>query len=185
MIFEKFIAFLILIIISPLLLILSCLVYFSDGLPIFFIQERVGKKGKIFKLFKFRTMKKNTPELPTNDFIHSNQFLIKYGKKLRKYSLDELPNLFNIIRGDLSFIGYRPAIKSQIYLNKKRKLYGIYKNKPGITGLAQISGRDNLDDKSKLIYEIKYLNNKSLYLDIRILILTLLMIFYPKNIKSL
>ena len=129
-------------------------------------------------------MKNNTPEISTNYFNDYDKFLLKYGKILRKYSLDELPNIFNIFLGNLRFIGYRPALEQQYFLNKKRKKIGILNYYPGLTGLAQVSGRDNLSDNEKIKYEKEYIENKSFMLQIRIIILTLIMLIKPKNIKG-
>ncbi len=181
---DRIISLIVLIFICPFLLIISLIIYFSDGFPILFIQSRIGKNGKKFKLFKFRTMKNNTPEISTNDLNNYKKYLLKHGKILRKYSLDELPNVLNIFLGNLRFIGYRPALKKQYFLNKKRKELGIFNFYPGLTGLAQVSGRDKLSDAEKIKYEKEYIENKSFMLKLRIIILTLIMFIKPKNVKE-
>ena len=184
MFFEKLFSLSIIIILLPILFLISFIIYLSDGFTIIYKQDRIGLNGKVFKIFKFRTMKNNTPLLSTNEFINYSNYLIKGGSFIRRYSLDEIPNIFNIMLGDLSFIGYRPALKTQKILNKKRMQLGILNNKPGITGLAQISGRDSLNDLQKIDYELKYISEKSFILKMRILFLTFLMLVKPNNIKA-
>jgi len=129
-------------------------------------------------------MKNNTPEISTKNFNNYDKYLLKCGKILRKYSLDELPNIFNIFLGNLKFIGYRPALEQQYFLNEERKKIGILNYHPGLTGLAQVSGRDNLSDSEKIKYEKEYFENKSFMLQLRIIILTFLVFIKPNNIKG-
>ena len=132
---------------------------------------------------KFRTMKLNTPDVATHLLKDSSQYITKVGFFLRKKSLDELPQLWSILKGDMTLIGPRPALYNQYDLINLRKTYGIHKLKPGITGLAQISGRDALTIKQKVDFDLKYLNEKSLILDMKIICLTLLKVFGSEGIK--
>ena len=179
---SKLFAFIILILLLPVMFIIVFIIVVEDGMPFVHFQKRIGYKNKTFMIFKFRTMKKNCPIVPT-DLLNGDKFLLKSGKILRKLSLDEIPNLFNIIRGEMKFIGPRPAILSQKKLIALRSKAGIHNLFPGISGLAQINGRDNLNDIEKVYYDKKYLYNKSLFLDFKIFVLTFIKIFKFDYIK--
>jgi len=140
--FNRIVAFILLIIIFPVFLIISFFILIEDGFPIFFIQKRVGVNHSFFNIYKFRSMKKNTPNVATHLLTNPEQYLLKIGKFLRKSSLDELPNLINIVRGEMVFVGPRPALYNQDDLMALRVATGVSKLKPGITGWAQINGRD-------------------------------------------
>ena len=171
----------ILILIIPILIVSIYLKIDSSG-PVFFLSKRVGKRKKIFLMPKFRTMINGTKEVETAQFKDVNR-ITNFGKILRKYSLDEIPQFFSVIVGDMSIVGPRPCLESQINLINLRDQNNIYSLKPGITGLAQISGRDNLELEEKVKYEIFYKNNQSFFLDLKILILTIFKILQTKNIK--
>lgn len=135
------------------MLILSVLIFIDDPGPIFFTQKRVGLHKKNFKLYKFRSMKMSTPhDMPTHLLTNPEQYITKVGGFLRKYSLDELPQIFNIFSGKMSIIGPRPALWNQDDLIAERDKYGANDIKPGLTGWAQINGRDaiEIEDKAKL-----------------------------------
>lgn len=143
------------IIFSPLICILivllRCLYLFFDGKPIIFKSDRVGVNGKVFTMYKFRTMFLDTPLVESAHLINPACHTTKFGSFLRKTSLDELPQIFNIISGKMAFVGPRPALPSQHSLTKARLDAGILWSKPGVTGLAQVNGRDVLNKrKSKL-----------------------------------
>ncbi len=180
---SRIIALFILFIIFPLLLLISFLIILDDGFPFLFFQKRVGKNNKFFKIVKFRTMKNNTPDIPTHQLAISKNLFIKCGFFLRKYSLDELPQLFNIIKGDLNFIGPRPALHNQKDLIDLRAEYGIDKLKPGITGWSQVNGRDSLSIKEKVELDNFYLINRSPYLSFIILYKTFIQLIKPKNVS--
>ena len=165
------------------MLVVSFIILIDDGLPVIFRQKRIGLNNKNFKIYKFRTMKRDTPDIPTDMISKKNIAYLKTGEFLRKYSIDELPQLWNIIKGDLVFIGPRPALHNQIDLKEIRQKKGIHKLKPGVTGWAQVNGRDSLSLIDKVEMDYYYLKNKSLILDIKILVLTLFRILIPKNIK--
>ena len=139
--------------ISPLLLCIALLVIFSDGFPFWYSQKKYGLNNKIFNLYKFRTMKRNTPLKATENFDNADNFIIMGGHFLRKLSLDELPQFFNVIKGDMNFIGPRPSLtKNEDIIYNLRKQKGIHKIKPGITGWAQVNGRDlnSFEEKGRI-----------------------------------
>lgn len=177
----SFSLFLFLIIIFPLLIVCFLIKLDSRG-PALNISKRIGKNKKVFKMFKFRTMRLDTPIINSNDLKDPNLYITKFGKKLRKYSIDELPQIINILLGDMSFVGPRPSLENQLDLIKKRDLHSIHTLTPGLTGLAQINGRDNLTLDKKVEYDNFYLLNKSLLLDVKILFKTIILVFNSKDI---
>jgi O-antigen biosynthesis protein WbqP len=181
--FDKFFALLFLILFSPIFLIIIFIIYFEDGYPIFFSQKRVGITNTYFYIYKFRTMKKNTPNLPTHLLKNPDFYLLKSGKFLRKTSLDELPNFFNILKGQMVFIGPRPALYNQYDLITLRTNNGIDKLMPGITGWAQVNGRDELSIKNKVNLEKEYLEKKSIYFNIKIIFKTFYNVLIRKGIN--
>ena len=148
-----------------------------------FQQKRVGLNNKQFWIYKFRTMLNNTPDIATHLMDENTGFVTRSGRILRKYSLDELPQLFNIILGDIAFIGPRPALYNQYDLIKIRTESGIQLIMPGITGWAQVNGRDELNLYQKVEMDLFYRNNMSVYLDVKILFLTLYGAFIRKYIN--
>lgn len=180
---QRLIAILILILISPLYFLIAILILIEDGFPIHFKQKRPGKNHVMFNFYKFRSMKKNTPNVATHLLKNPQQYLLNVGKLLRKYSLDELPNLINIAKGEICFVGPRPALYNQYDLIKMRTERGIHKLKPGLTGWAQINGRDEISIEKKVELEYWYLQNKTIMLDIKIFILTFWKVFFGSNIS--
>jgi len=170
--FDRLLAFLMLLCLSPVFLIVMILIFFDDGMPIFFTQKRVGVNYSFFKLYKFRTMKKNTPNVATHLLENPRQYLLKIGGLLRKISLDELPNLINIIRGEMVFVGPRPALYNQDDLMLLRVNAGVSHLKPGLTGWAQINGRDEISLEEKVALEKEYLEKKSFIFDVKIFFMT-------------
>lgn len=159
------------------------IVLFSDGFPIFFRQKRIGINNNEFRIYKFRTMKKNTPDVATDQLKNPEEYLIRCGFFLRKYSLDELPQIINVINGTLNFIGPRPALHNQkdlIILRTKKKIHSIL---PGITGWAQVNGRDSLDIFEKVRMDYYYLIKQSFLLDLKIIFLTIYKVINSENIK--
>jgi O-antigen biosynthesis protein WbqP len=134
-----------LIILSPVLLIVSLAIYIDDPGPVIFKQDRIGKNKTIFKLHKFRSMKLNTPDIPTHLLSDPGQYITRVGKFIRKVSLDELPQIYDILIGKMSIIGPRPALWNQDDLVAERDKYGANDVLPGLTGWAQINGRDELE----------------------------------------
>jgi O-antigen biosynthesis protein WbqP len=179
----RLIAFLLLIFLFPLFIIISFLILLEDGFPIYFTQKRVGVDSTFFKIYKFRSMKKNTPNVATHLLINPDQYLLKIGKFIRKTSLDELPNLINIIKGEMVFVGPRPALFNQDDLMEFRLATGVSKLKPGITGWAQINGRDELSIADKVKLEQEYMYKKSILFDIEIIIKTFTNVLFSKGIS--
>lgn len=169
---DIFISLIFLIIFSPIFVIFSIFIKLTSDGPVFFTQQRIGKNNELFKLYKFRTMKVGTPNVATDKLKDAESYLTAVGKILRKTSLDELPQLINILKGDMTFVGPRPALYNQYNLKELRTKEGVHKLLPGITGWAQINGRDHNDDVQKTTLDKYYLENKSFNLDIKILIMT-------------
>jgi O-antigen biosynthesis protein WbqP len=171
-------AFIGLILLSPIFLILIILIKLDSKGPIFFKQKRIGRHKKHFNILKFRTMKIDTPkDTPTHLLKNPDQYITRLGRFLRKSSLDELPQIINILKGDMSTIGPRPALWNQYDLIEERDKYSVHKLYPGITGYAQIKGRDTLPIPDKAKLDGYYVSNISLLLDIKIFILTFISIF--------
>ena len=143
----------------------------SEG-PALYWSDRIGKDNTIFRMPKFRTMRVNTPEVATHLLTSSDQHLTSVGKMLRKFSLDELPQLVSVLKGDMSFVGPRPALYNQDDLVELRTKKGIHKLVPGITGWAQVNGRDELPIPVKVEFDEYYLKHRSFVFDLRILFLT-------------
>ena len=161
-----------LILLSPIFFLVSLFIYFEDGFPIFFRQKRVGINYSFFQIYKFRTMKMGTPNVATHLLDNPAQYLLRIGGFLRKLSFDELPNLINIVKGEMVFVGPRPALYNQDNLMELRVEAGVDKLKPGITGWAQINGRDEISIEEKVAYEKEYLERKSFLFDWQIIIKT-------------
>ena len=157
-----------LIIMLPIMVFASLLIFVEDGLPIFFRQERLGKNKKIFTIYKIRTMKNDAPQLGTHAV--SKNFLLKIGKFIRKIKLDEFPQLINVVIGDINLVGPRPGLVTQEILSSERDKKNIFNIKPGVTGLAQILGYDMSDPKKLSEVDLIYMKNKSKYVDLIILL---------------
>ena len=172
-----------LILLSPLFLLVEILIKLDSKGPIIFKQIRIGKNSKPFYIYKFRSMKIDAPNLSTEEFINASDFTTKVGKFIRKTSIDELPQLVNILKGDMSIVGPRPVIEREVRLLEIRKECNVDSILPGITGLAQINGRDNIDDYEKVKYDFEYLSKRNLVLDIKIIINTVLKVAKSEGIK--
>ncbi len=154
------------IVLLPLLLTLAIVIKTTSPGPILFKQKRIGKDNKHFYIYKFRSMRNDTPkDMPTHLLENPDQYITKVGKFMRKTSLDELPQLFNILKGEMAVIGPRPSLPNQYDLNKLRDENGASTVKPGLTGLAQISGRDELEIDVKASLDGEYVKNMSFLLD--------------------
>jgi O-antigen biosynthesis protein WbqP len=180
---DRFLAFFLLILFFPIILIVALAILFEDGFPVFFTQKRVGINYSFFHIYKFRSMKKNTPNVATHLLTNPEQYLLKIGKFIRKTSLDELPNLINIIKGDMVFVGPRPALYNQDDLMALRVAAGVEKLKPGITGWAQINGRDDISIEKKVQFEKEYLHKKSFLFDVEIIIKTFTNVLFIKGVS--
>lgn len=164
---DVFLSFCGLLSLSPLFLILILAIKVDDPGPAFFKQKRVGNHKELFELYKFRSMKVDTPDLPTHLLENPQQYISKVGAFLRKTSLDELPQLWNILKGDMSIIGPRPALWSQEDLIAERDKYGANDVRPGLTGWAQINGRDELEIPVKARLDGDYIENMSFWFDVK------------------
>lgn len=172
----------VLILIIPMALI-GLLVRLTSSGPIFYWSDRVGQDNKIFRMPKFRSMQIDTPAVATHLLKEPNNFLTPIGSLLRKSSLDELPQLWSIFKGDMSFVGPRPALYNQFDLIALRKDAGVDKLLPGLTGWAQINGRDELPISKKVALDVEYLRRKSLWFDIMILWITILKLFKSNDVS--
>lgn len=172
-----------LIVLIPLFISIAIFIKIESPGPVFFTQKRVGKNNKLFLIYKFRTMKVGTPDLATH-LINPKQHVTKVGSILRKTSLDELPQLYNILQGDLSLVGPRPALYNQYDLIDMRTAKGIDRIQPGLTGLAQINGRDDISNMEKVHFDYVYMQNRSIIFDLHIIIKTFFKIFTMESIKS-
>lgn len=179
---DRFIALLLLFTLSPVFLTLALIVFIEDRSPIFFKQKRIGLNYTFFYIYKFRSMKKNTPNVATHLLENPRQYLLKIGVFIRKTSLDELPNLINIIKGDMVFVGPRPALYNQDDLMALRVAAGVDKLKPGITGWAQVNGRDEISIEDKVGLEKEYLERKSFWFDLVILVRTFTTVLGSKGV---
>jgi O-antigen biosynthesis protein WbqP len=180
---NRLFAIIIFIILIPLFLIVAFAIFLEDGFEIFFTQKRIGINYTYFNIYKFRSMKKNTPNVASHLLSNPDKYLLKIGKFIRKTSLDELPNLINIIKGQMVFVGPRPALYNQDDLMSLRVAAGVDKLKPGITGWAQINGRDNISIEKKVQLDEEYLHKKSLLLDTEILIKTITNVLFSKGVS--
>ena len=178
---DIIISFVGIIILLPILIIVSVLVRLNLGSPILFKQERVGKNNKIFQIIKFRSMNSKVDEM--GKLLSDNQRLTKLGRFLRKTSIDELPQLINVIKGDMSLIGPRALLTEylSLYNDTQRKRHKVL---PGITGLAQVSGRNLLSWKEKFELDVYYVENWSIYLDIKIFLKTFIKVFKREGIDN-
>ena len=165
------------------MLIIAIIIRLNSKGPALYWSDRVGQYGVIFKMPKFRTMPIDTPALASHLLKNSNNFLSPISTFLRGSSLDELPQLFSILKGDMSFVGPRPALFNQKDLIELRIMKGIDKLLPGVTGWAQINGRDELSIQDKVAYDKDYLEHKSFYFDLKILFKTILKVLLRHNIS--
>ena len=183
--FDFILSLLAIVILSPILLIISIFIKLGSKGPIFFLQERVGLNQKVFKIIKFRTMVVNAEHIGDGLKVKENDDprITKAGKILRKTSLDELPQLFNILKGDMSFIGPRPWITDYSHFFTTKQMRRL-DERPGLTGLAQCNGRNNISIVEKINYDIYYVENISLLLDIKIFIKTIKSVFTKNGAVS-
>ena len=179
--FDIVLSFFALVLLSPLLALLAVLVRTKLGSPVLFTQERPGKNGKIFRLYKFRTMTDERDE--HGELLPDDVRLTRFGQVLRSTSLDELPEFFNILRGDMSFIGPRPLLVSYLplYNEKQRHRHDV---RPGLTGLAQCSGRNLLSWEDRFDLDVEYVQNLSFGMDISIIFRTVRGILKKEGISS-
>lgn len=182
--FDIIVSLFSIIILSPLFLAVSILILAWDGAPVLFKQERVGKNNKLFKVYKFRTMKNGTGDVATSKLENPNRKITFTGKFLRKTSIDELPQLFNILNGTMSLVGPRPLIPAEKEIHELRNKYNVYSVTPGMTGLAQINGRDNISDEQKALLDKEYVEKQSFLFDIKIIFKTISKVLKREDIKD-
>ena len=203
---QRFIALILIIVFSPIFLLLSTIILFNDGFPFVFHQKRIGKNGDKFSCFKFRTMLKNSEKIlkgnikvalkyiPThkdlmkiyieNDYKIPEKLETRYTKHglfFRKYSLDEIPQFFNVLIGDMNLVGPRPIVPKELehYVGEKRTQF--LSVKPGITGLWQVSGRSNIDYPERVDFELQYIQKRSLWFDLKILFQTIFVVLVKRG----
>ncbi|WP_291569608.1 sugar transferase [Clostridium sp. UBA4548] len=179
--FDFCFSLIMLVILSPVFLVVSILVYFNLGSPILFTQDRVGKDDRIFKMMKFRTMKNSTDK--NGNLLSDAERLTRFGKFLRSSSIDELPELINIFKGNMSLVGPRPLLVDYLpfYNERQKKRHDVL---PGLTGWAQVNGRNNLSWSQKFELDVWYVENWSLLLDIKIFFLTIYKVFKREGINQ-
>ncbi len=183
--FDIIFASILLIISLPIALILSLLIKLEDGGPIIFKHKRFGQNKKPFTIYKFRSMSVSAPkDCPTNDLYDAASYITKTGKFLRKLSLDELPQILNVLRGDMSLVGPRPVVLNETDLIAEREKYNANSVKPGITGWAQVHGRDELRIKEKAKMDGDYVKNFGILMDLKCLLFTLWAVLSVKGNKE-
>ena len=170
---SRLFALLLILLLLPIYLLVSIIIFFDDGFPIIIKQKRTGINNIIFDFYKFRTMRIGTPDIASKLLEKPDSHLLRTGKLLRKLSLDEFPQFFNVLKGDMAFVGPRPLLANEEEIIELRSKKNIHKIMPGITGWAQINGRDSITNDEKVKYDGYYLKNKSLFLDTYILFITI------------
>ena len=186
-IMDFIIAFVALLLLSPLFLIVAIAIKVDSKGPVFFKQKRIGKNGKEFTCIKFRSMSMEARhDVAGYEYAEVNAYITKVGAFLRKFSIDELPQLFCMLSGKMSLIGYRPSQGCETVLNNAREEYGLYQIRPGITGWAQVNGRDVLaaQPEKKAKYDAYYLTKYSIWLDIKIFFMTIGKVFKHEDIEE-
>ena len=181
--FDVLVSFASLVVLSPVFLLLALLIRGTSNGPAIYWSTRVGKDNRLFEMPKFRSMRIDTPQLPTHLLSNPENYLNPVGSFLRRTSLDELPQLWSILVGDLSFVGPRPALFNQDDLVALRTERGIHVLVPGLTGWAQINGRDELPVPVKVDFDYEYLQERSFYKDLQIIGLTISKVIRSEGIK--
>lgn len=182
-ILDIILSIIVLIILCPFLIIFSIIIKIESKGPVLFKQKRVGKNKKLFTIYKFRTMRTDTPkDIPTHLLKNAESYITKFGNIMRKTSIDEIPQLFNIVKGDMSIIGPRPALWNQDDLIKERDKYYANDIRPGLTGWAQVNGRDELEIPVKAKYDGEYVEKMSLWFDVKIFFKTIINVFKHEGI---
>lgn len=182
-VFDIIGAILILVISSPILMVVAILIKLESKGPIFFKQSRIGKNGEPFTIYKFRSMYIDAPIRPSNDFSDHKIHTTKVGRFLRKSSLDEFPQLINVLKGEMSIIGPRPVIAIENDLISSRRESGAETILPGLTGLAQVNGRTEISNAEKACFDKEYFDNQSILLDLYILFRTMLICLSGGKVK--
>ena len=181
--FDLFLVVVIFILSAVPIILISITVFFTSKGPIIYWSDRVGKNNKIFKMPKFRSMLIGAPSVASHLIINPDLYLSPIGGFIRRTSLDELPQLFSVLKGDMSFVGPRPALFNQYDLISLRSEMGVDKVSPGITGWAQVNGRDKLSIHSKVALDVEYLTLQAFWFDLRILWMTFLKLIRDDNVS--
>jgi len=180
---DIILSFIALIILIPFFIIFAIVIKLESKGPVFFKQKRIGKNKEFFMIYKFRTMKTDTPkDMPTHMLNNAESYITKFGGFMRRTSIDELPQIINILKGDMSIIGPRPALWNQDDLIEERDKYNANDVRPGLTGLAQISGRDELEIPIKAQIDGEYISKMSLLIDAKIFFKTIFKVFKSDGI---
>ena len=180
---SKIFSLFLLICLSPILFIVAIAIMIDDGFPILFRQKRVGQNNAHFWIYKFRTMKKDAPDIATHLVKDGTSLYTSIGPFLRKFSFDELPQLINILKGDMIFIGPRPALYNQDDLIELRTQAGVHTLMPGVTGWAQVNGRDELPIPEKVALDVEYMERQSFWFDMKIMWMTLLKVVKREGVS--
>ena len=183
-IFDFIMSLLAIICLSPIIIIVSLIIKFTSEGPILFKQRRIGKDNKEFNIYKFRTMRVDTPNVATHLLENPEQYITAIGKFMRKTSLDELPQLFNILKGEMSIVGPRPALYNQLDLRDMRTEVGVHKLVPGLTGWAQTNGRDEISLDLKVALDKEYLDRRNFLIDIKIIFLTVIKVLRSDGVQE-
>ncbi|EIW6614559.1 MAG: sugar transferase [Clostridium perfringens] len=183
-VFDFLMSLIAIIVFSPIIIIISLLVKLTSKGPIFFKQRRIGKNNEEFNILKFRTMRVDTPNVATHLLKDPSVFITPLGKFLRKTSLDELPQLINILKGEMSIVGPRPALYNQYDLKDMRTEVGVHKLVPGLTGWAQINGRDEIPLEEKVALDKEYMNMQNFWLDIKIIFMTVFKVAKSEGVSE-
>jgi len=180
--FDIFFSMFLLTLLIPFFIIVALAIKLDDGGKVFFLQDRLGQYGQVFQVFKFRTMIENADNFLDQNEMPTRNRITRIGRILRRYSIDELPQILNIFRGDMSFIGPRPALVSHgdRYTEFQKRRLEV---SPGITGLAQVNGRNNLPWSERIKLDINYIDNRSFSMDLRILFKTLVIVLKGSDVS--
>lgn len=181
--FDLVVASIVGLLLLPLILMVALLVKISSRGPVFYWSDRVGKNNVIFKMPKFRSMNVDTPAVATHLLHNPKSALTPVGNFLRKSSLDELPQLWSIIKGDMSFVGPRPALFNQYDLIEQRTEQGVHQLEPGLTGWAQINGRDEIPIPQKVALDVEYLSRRSFVFDLYVLLITFIKVLRREGVN--
>jgi O-antigen biosynthesis protein WbqP len=181
--FDLIVAVILSVLFFPLLMVIALFIKITSRGPVVYWSDRVGKNNVIFRMPKFRTMRVGTPQLPTHLLANAGGYLTHVGSFLRRTSLDELPQLLSILKGDLSFVGPRPALFNQDDLISLRTERGILVLVPGLTGWAQVNGRDELPIPVKVQFDYEYLQRRSLAFDLQIIFITVIKVMRSEGVQ--
>ncbi|MDM0653566.1 sugar transferase [Clostridium perfringens] len=183
-VFDFSMSLIAIIVFSPIILIISLLVKLTSKGPVFFKQRRIGKNNEEFNILKFRSMRIDTPNVATHLLKDPSVFITPLGRFLRKTSLDELPQLINILKGEMSIVGPRPALYNQYDLKDMRTKVGVHKLVPGLTGWAQINGRDEIPLEEKVALDKEYMIMQSFWMDIKIIFMTIFKVAKSEGVSE-